>query len=185
MTAERADEIVVGAIAARLRRRLHAVPDAQLAEIDAEALVDAMMAAIPQADLPHPFEALGPFYDAPGLATWLGISRQAVHQRTVKHDLLALRTGDGKNVYPAWQFTPTGAVLAGLADVVRALLDGTDEWTAAIWLTTASPVFGGRSAVDLLREGRRLLRTSAGSTVSDPAAVVLAEARADAARWRQ
>lgn len=120
--------------------------------------------------LDHPFSALGPFYDAGSLVRWLGTTRDDLDQRVQAHELLATPTGDGKRLYPAWQFTPDGHPLPGLLEALRVLLAATDPWTAAIWLTTPTDRFAGFSALDWLRNRRD----------PEPLAVAAAE---DAARW--
>lgn len=127
----------------------------------------AMLNAMPTE---HPFAGLGPFYDTAGLTRWLAITRQALHQKVRTHQLLACATGDGRRVYPAWQFSSDGRSIPGLAGVLRVLLEATDPWTAAIWLTTPTDRLDESSAVDWVTARREL-------------APVLAAAQEDAARW--
>ncbi len=117
---------------------------------DPEVLADRMVATLPVAA--HPFDVeLGPFYDTTGLSRWWGVSRQALADRVRRGTLLACRTADGHLVYPAFQFARDGAVRPGIAEAVAVFArQGVDGWTAAVWLTTASPAFDGDSAVDHL-----------------------------------
>jgi hypothetical protein len=137
-------------------------------------LAERMAAALP--DAAHPLDVeLGPFYDTAGLSTWWGVSRQALADRVRRGTLLACRTADGHLVYPAFQFSRDGAVRPGIADVVAVFSrHRVDGWTAAVWLTTPSPVFEGDSAVDHL-----VVHRASASSV----ARVVAQARADAAAW--
>jgi hypothetical protein len=137
---------------------------------DPEQLADRVAAAAPLQ--PSPLEELtGPFYDTSGLRTWLGITRQALLDRVRANRLLGLRTGDGSWVYPAWQFTDDGGTIPHLAEVLRALAQGTDErWTWALWLTAPNEDWAGKPAWRWLADGGE----------PDP---VLTEAHADAAHW--
>lgn len=138
---------------------------------DPDELAERVVASTPLAV--SPLEQLtGPFYDTSGLAAWLGISRQALDSRAKNRTLLALRTGNGQRIYPAWQFTSAKATLPHLSEVLQALASGTDDpWTWALWLTSpGSRQFLSIPAWRWLAEGR------------DPQPL-LAEAHAEAARW--
>lgn len=118
-------------------------------------------------------ELTGPFYDTAGLRRWLGISRQALDSRIRNRTVLALATGSGQRVYPAWQWRPDRTPVPHLAVVLKVLLAGArDPWTVALWLTAPVDHGDGRTvaAWQWLDEG------------ADPASV-LAEASTDAARW--
>jgi len=139
---------------------------------DPEKLADWVVAAAPLE--PSPLEELvGPFYDTAGLRAWLGVSRQAVLERVKTHTLLGMQTGDRTWVYPAWQFRKTGngETIPHLAEVLRILAKAIDDpWTWALWLQAPDEDLDGMTSAQWLESGR------------DPAPV-LAEARADAARW--
>jgi hypothetical protein len=100
-------------------------------------------------------EHLGGFYDAATVGKVLSrggrpVSRQAVHKR---RGLLALTTGSGRVVYPAFQFV-AGGVLPGLEAIQRAVPEElASRWTLASWLVSPQPELGGQSPVQLLREG--------------------------------
>jgi hypothetical protein len=99
-------------------------------------------------------EHLGPLFDTDGVAALLGgVTKQAVSDRVRRRRLLALRTGSGRLVYPAFQFDGRH-VLRGLADVLGQIEpDDAEAWTVASWLTTPDPALGGRTPVDALRDG--------------------------------
>ena len=109
--------------------------------------------------------AVGPVYETADLVSWLGISRQALHKRVQRHDLLAMKTSDGHTIYPAWQFTTDGKVRPGVAEAVKALAPAMDDWTRTLWFAGRSPDLEGQSAARWWSEGR------------DPAAVVTAARR--------
>jgi len=99
---------------------------------------------------PH-FADVGPFYDSRGAQVQLGgITKQALDSRRHSGSVLAMRTGDGHWLYPAWQFTGKGGIHLGLVPALKALrsLDG---WAAAVWLVSAHPDFGGQSPRQALR----------------------------------
>lgn len=166
-----AEQEILDRLAVGLHERLRAFDG----RLDINWIASVMLDALP---LAHPFEELGPFYDTTGVSRWLGITRQALHQKVKASQLLALTTGDGQRVYPAWQFTPDGRPLAGLVDLLRILNPAAgDPWTVAVWLTRPVEELGDRSAVDVMRSLRYL--GSRGQEWEE----LLAEAREDAARW--
>ncbi|TAK71330.1 MAG: hypothetical protein EPO13_00410 [Actinomycetota bacterium] len=115
-----------------------------LAQLTADRVVDA--AAAWQ-------EHLGPLYDAESVGRLLAyggrpISRQAVSKR---RNLLALRTGSGRVVYPAFQFA-AGSVVPGLAEVLDAVPDSAvSRWTLASWLVSPAAGLDGSTPVEALR----------------------------------
>lgn len=118
-----------------------------------EALARRMTATIP---LPSPWdEALGPFYGTGQVRRLLGgITRQAVDDRVRRRRLLALRTADGRYVYPTFQFDRQGRVLSGLSQVLRAFSkDAVDGWTLAGWLRARQQQLSGSNVVDWLKRG--------------------------------
>jgi hypothetical protein len=138
---------------------------------DTDAIVSAMVAALPAGNV---YDQIGgPFYDTVGLAQWLSITKQGLAKRVAAGTLIGCQLADARSswVYPVWQFTPEGQVIAHLDEVWRVLRDGAgDPWTALLWLRARNPTLGGATAADHLREG------------GDPVPV-LAAARADAAKW--
>lgn len=103
---------------------------------------------------------LGPFLEANALG---GLCRS--------HRLLACLDGDGKPLYPAWQFDEHRQPVPGLSTVLAILLPAADGWAAARWLRTRM----GELDVDpltWLAKGR------------DPTPV-FAAARSAATRWHR
>ncbi len=99
-------------------------------------------------------DELGPFYDSDGVRQLLGgVSKQAVSERVHRHRLLALRTGSGRLVYPAFQFAGR-AIIPGFGDVLSIVApDDVESWFTASWLTTPDSALGGHSPVDTLKAG--------------------------------
>lgn len=116
----------------------------------AEEIATRMMETVPA---PSDWDALlGPLYSTSKVARLLGnVSRQAVAERRNRRTLLALRTDDGRYVYPAFQFDAHNDVLSGLAEVLQRFApEDVDEWTVAGWLVAPQRSLGGRSAIDAL-----------------------------------
>lgn len=151
--ASRSHERIVAAFAEELELR---DPDgSMLADFtaDAELLVRTVTARVLNAAVWE--TELGPVYDTDGVAQILGgekapVSRQAVSKRK----LLALRTGSGKVVYPAFQFDEDGSVVSGVADVVKTL-ESTQlsPWTLASWFISPEPDLDGQTPIAALRAG--------------------------------
>ena len=112
-------------------------------------------------------EHLGSFHDSDGVARLLSrtgtpISRQAVHKR---RGLLALATGSGQVVYPAFQFDGRRPV-PGLAGVLDTLPEAVvSRWTVASWLVSAEADLDGARPIDVLRdqgpEGQAAIQSAA------------------------
>src|SRR5581483_5336434 len=142
-------------VSEKVHNRLRSAREAELgpeAFGDAERIADAMVAALP---LGHAFDEIsGPFYDTSGLSRWLGISRQALHQRVARHAILACPLDDGGVVYPTWQFLPSGATIPSLADVLGTLAEGPDDpWMIALWMRAPSETLDGNAPDEWLRSG--------------------------------
>ncbi len=105
------------------------------------------------ADLDPHFADLGPFYDSAGALHQLGgVTKQALASRRANETVLAMRTGDGQWLYPAWQFTGDGGIRPVLVPVLKALR-GLDRWAAGVWLVAAHPDLSGSSPRTALRDG--------------------------------
>ena len=147
-----AEAALLAAIQDRLRGGRY--DDAIAAVGDVDALADRMVAALPavkhEAD-----ELIGPFYDASSLASWRGVTRQAISKASTKGDLLGLKIGDGSRIFPSFQFGPSGSPLPRLREVLDLLdPDRIDPWGSALWLNTVADEFGGTTAAQALRGGR-------------------------------
>lgn len=98
---------------------------------------------------------LGPLYDTEGVGKLLArggkpLSRQAVNKRK---GLLALTTGSGRIVYPAFQFRG-GSVISGLDQVLEAIpRDLVSRWTVASWLISPENDLDGTTPLAVLSEG--------------------------------
>lgn len=152
--------------------QVHGNVSADLTPADMERAVQALVAALPK-NRHTSAEILGPFYDTAGLMSWLGISRQAVHQRVRDRKLIAVPTTDRprRTLYPSWQFRHDGSVVPGVAHVLQALAPaGWSEITIAAWFMGPGEDLDGLSASQWLLTGR---------SVQD----VVASAQRDVAAW--
>src|SRR5947209_8336329 len=149
------EQEIMRSVGQKVHERLRKAREAQLRPEefgDPEDIADAMVAALP---LGHVFDEIsGPFYDTSGLSRWLGISRQAVHQKAARHAILACPLDDGGVVYPTWQFLENGATIPSLSEVLATLAKGTDDkWMIALWMRAPSEDFDGDPPSDWLRNG--------------------------------
>lgn len=145
-------EKLIVAFARELRRR---DPDgtavARVDDVDRMARTIAAT-AIDTAAIWH--EVLGPVYDTETVAELLGGGRAVSRQAVSKRALLALRTGSGRVVYPAFQFDESGAVITGVAEVVRIMATTSlSSWTLAAWFVSPEPDLSGERPIDALRAG--------------------------------
>lgn len=132
----------------------------RLAESGTELPAPAVMADLLQANLPDvpaeldPYYAdIGPFYASLGAMRQLGgVTKQALDSRRRNETVLAMQTGDGTWLYPAWQFTGQGNIHRIVAPVLTALR-GMDRWMAGIWFISEHSDLAGKSPRHALREG--------------------------------
>jgi len=98
---------------------------------------------------------LGAFYDSEGVRHLLSrggkpVTRQAVSKRK---NLLALKTGSGRSVFPVFQFR-AGTPVAGLGAVLDVLSEEiVSRWSVASWLKTPNAELGHEAPIELLAEG--------------------------------
>jgi hypothetical protein len=121
---------------------------------------------------------LGPALTADQVATVLGVSRQAIHDRAQRGGLLALHSGGRRVRFPAFQLVDrpgatTKHVLPGLQAILTVFrAAGVDEWTVASWFNTVTETLDATTPARWLAEGREPAR-------------VLGAARRSAARLGQ
>lgn len=139
-------------------------------ELGIEKLAQRITAVVP---VPSPInERIGPFYRSDQVVRLLGITRQAVHDRTHKGGLVAAQTAESTWVYPTFQFEGRHLVV-GLKAVLKEFdLSETDRWAVAAWWVSPDAALRGLSPLEWIRAGRDLDR-------------VLSLARDAGRRWRQ
>lgn len=85
------------------------------------------------------------------VARALGITRQAVDKRRIRHGLLAVPSGAGDYVYPACQFTADGPI-PGIEEVLRAF-QVRNPWTQLSALLAPAPPLAGKTIIEALQSG--------------------------------
>lgn len=83
----------------------------------------------------------------------LGVTPQAVTGRRTRGTIFAVPAANGEWLYPVCQFGDYDLV-PGIDAFLRAFQEDVDPWTRLSVLLAGSSRFGGRSALDLLEEGR-------------------------------
>nr|WP_319799940.1 antitoxin Xre/MbcA/ParS toxin-binding domain-containing protein [Mesorhizobium sp. PAMC28654] len=78
----------------------------------------------------------------------LHIARSTLHRWQKRNDVVALRTGGRKHVFPLAQFVD-GRPVAGISDVQSAITNPRLAW---FWLTRPSAHLEGRVPLDMLRQ---------------------------------
>lgn len=81
-----------------------------------------------------------------------GLTPAVLHRRRKEHRIVYWRDARHEFHYPRWQFTPTGALLPGLQEVLQ-LFRSHDEWRVMSYFLGQRPALDHRRPLDLLREG--------------------------------
>lgn len=80
-------------------------------------------------------------------------NRQALNGRLRRNTILRVKTADGRNAYPSFQFE-SDQVLPALRPVLQALLPHVaTEWTVLDWLVHPHPYLDDDRPIDRLRAG--------------------------------
>lgn len=113
-------------------------------------------------------EFFGPLLDAPEVARVLGVSSvQTVADLEQDKKLLALPTRDGRLVFPAFQFSQTGAIYPEIERII-AIFDDivVTPYTIASWLRGPKEYLQGNSPIRWLELGRDPELVIAGAEVA-------------------
>jgi hypothetical protein len=81
-----------------------------------------------------------------------GLTPAVLHRRRKEHRIVCWRDARHEFHYPRWQFTPTGALLPGIQEVLQ-LFRSHDEWRVMSYFLGQRPQLGNRRPLDLLRGG--------------------------------
>lgn len=81
-----------------------------------------------------------------------GLTPAVLHRRRKEHRIVSWRNSRHEFYYPQWQFTPTGALLPGLQEVLR-IFCSQDEWRLMSYFLGARRQLADRRPLDLLRAG--------------------------------
>lgn len=92
---------------------------------------------------------------APTVRTGLGVSRQRLHQLVRAGRLVAILVRDRRaSLYPSWQFTADGKIVAGLEAVIAAAREAEmDAETLHFFMVEPHERLGGAAPADLLARG--------------------------------
>lgn len=98
---------------------------------------------------------IGPLLDREQVQKLLNVrSRQAVHQLVKRRRLLAVPTREGRLRFPAFQFSPTGAVYDELPAILEAFAPARlSAYSVASWFTTGQRLLRGTTPAAWLRRG--------------------------------
>jgi hypothetical protein len=105
----------------------------------------------------HPLVAhLAPFWSSAKVRDELGVStRQALASRIASGSVLALRTADGRLLFPVFQFVRTAngvRVRDGLSALFSELREF-DPWSVALMAVSPAPELDDQSPLQWLRDG--------------------------------
>ncbi|MBI2924304.1 MAG: hypothetical protein HYY24_01215 [Verrucomicrobia bacterium] len=83
-----------------------------------------------------------------------GLTPAVLHRRRKEHRVVHWRDARHEFHYPQWQFTPAGALLPGVQEVLQTL-HSDDEWRVMSYFLGQRRQLSDRRPLDLLREGEK------------------------------
>jgi hypothetical protein len=143
------------------------VVDPQAVEQDDDALFEAAMARAKVRGASQAGEILrgDDMLTADAFAAMIGATRETVHKKRHRHEVLGLE-GPKRGVrFPDWQVSGSGELLPGLPQLFQAL--GGHPWTVYRFLLQSHPELGGRRGLDALREGKMESAISAAKAIGE------------------
>ena len=99
-------------------------------------------------------EAEGGAWTGLELESKFDFSSAFLHRRRKEHRIVYWRDAKHDFHYPKWQFTPAGALLPGVQEVLQ-IFRSADEWRLMSYFLGQRQQLGGRRPVDLLRAGEK------------------------------
>lgn len=91
-------------------------------------------------------------YSATTACKFLGVSYEELNRMVESREILRLRDSKGNSRYPRFQFSSDGRVIPHIQRVIQTLLGrGFTERQAALWLTTESSLYDGKSPVEFMQ----------------------------------
>ncbi|MGA6162708.1 hypothetical protein [Amycolatopsis magusensis] len=150
-------EVVTNLLAAHLSVSLESDPESvKVNSSDVRDLSDEVAAVLAGQRLDSPWrESIGPVLLPETVGAVLGLMSGEEAVRMAESGLLlVVRTSDGHEVLPCFQFTADG-VIHGFSEVLGAFLEAGQRpsWTMASWLRSPMDLLDGRSIVDALNDG--------------------------------
>lgn len=104
-------------------------------------------------DHENPWAEYGAYFDADGLAEYLGTSVDAIRQAITAGAVLYLVTGDAQSIMPAAQFSDAKPDLVPRLSEMTKHMDPAREDPAGvlIWALAPQRALGGRTPIEVLR----------------------------------
>lgn len=97
-------------------------------------------------------DIVGKMYSTASAREYLNLSQEELDRMVADHLILKVTDKKGRNGYPLFQFRD-GAMDPDVQKIIQTLLDGNfSQWRTAIWLTIPSPDYGGKSALEYMKE---------------------------------
>jgi hypothetical protein len=97
-------------------------------------------------------QADGGAYSGVNLREKWNLTPAVLHRRRKEHRIIYWRDAQHDFHYPRWQFTDTGALLAGIQEILQ-LFKSSDEWRVMGYFLGPRKQLGDRRPLDLLRAG--------------------------------
>lgn len=97
-------------------------------------------------------DAEGGAWTGPELESRFKLSSALLHRRRKEHRIVHWRDAKHDFHYPKWQFTPSGALLPGVQEILQ-LFRSEDEWRVMAYFLGKRRQLEDRRPLDLLREG--------------------------------
>lgn len=97
-------------------------------------------------------DIVGRMYSTASACEYLNLSLEELDRLVEDRLILKVTDSKGRNGYPLFQFRD-GAMDPDVQKIIQTLLDGNfSQWRTAIWLTIPSPEYGGKSALEYMKE---------------------------------
>ena len=97
-------------------------------------------------------DIVGKMYSTASACEYLNLSLEELDRLVEDRLILKVTDGKGRNGYPLFQFRD-GAMDPDVQKIIQTLLKGNfSQWRTAIWLTIPSSEYGGKSALEYMKE---------------------------------
>lgn len=97
-------------------------------------------------------DIVGRMYSTASACEYLNLTQEELDRLVEDRLILKVTDSKGRNGYPLFQFRD-GAMDPDVQKIIQTLLDGNfSQWRTAIWLTIPSPEYGGKSALEYMKE---------------------------------
>jgi hypothetical protein len=97
-------------------------------------------------------EAEGGAWSGQQLMEKFNLAPAALHKRRKEYRIVSWRDAKSRFYYPQWQFTPAGALLAGIQEVLQTFRSA-DEWRVMRYFLAPRHELDDRTPLELLRAG--------------------------------